>query len=366
VGLGIGHGVWRSGHSFAAGTGGSTSTLPGGPNQFPSGGQGGGSTGGQGGSNSNADLSAAASNVSKALVDINTVLGYADGEAAGTGIVITSSGYVLTNNHVISGATSIKATDVGNGQTYTATVVGYDRSHDVALIKLNKASGLTTAHIGDSSKVQTGEGVVGVGNAGGVGGTPSSAQGQVTALEQSITAQDEANGTSERLTGLIQTDCDIQPGDSGGALVDSNADVIGVDTAASTGFSFSTSGSQGFAVPINQAMSIIGLIRSGTGGTDIHLGETAFLGVGVSVNQAGTATSGAVVKNTLSGGPAAAAGIGAGDTITSLGGSPVTSPADLTNLIGHYHPGDRVSVQWTSANGSTHTATVTLAKGPAA
>ena len=273
---------------------------------------------------------------------------------------------ILTNNHVISGATSIKATDIANGQTYTATVVGYDRTHDVAVIKLQNATGLKTAKIGDSSKVSVGDAVVGIGNAGGVGGTPSTAQGQVTALDQAITAQDESNGTSEKLTGLIQTNANIQPGDSGGALINSSGQVIGMDTAASTGFSFQTQGNQGFAIPINTAMSIAKQIRAGKASSTIHLGATAFLGVEVNTAPSAAGTQGATISGTIPNGPAAGAGIGAGDVITSLGGSPVDSPNSLTNLIGRYHPGDRVSVQWTDPSGGTHTATVTLATGPAA
>jgi S1-C subfamily serine protease len=312
--------------------------------------------------------SGAIGRAANALVDINTVLGFAQGEAAGTGIVLTSSGYVLTNNHVISGATDIKATDVGDGRTYSATVVGYDRVHDVALIKLQGASDLATAHIGNSSAAAIGEPVVGLGNAGGLGGSPSTAPGHITALNQSITAQDQGTGTSEKLTGLIQTNSDIQPGDSGGALVDSSGNVLGMVTAASasTGFSFSAPPSQGFAIPINQAVYISNLIRSGSTAGDIHLGPTAFLGVEVDISAAAAGTQGATIRSTIAGEPAAAAGIGAGDVITSLGGATIDSANALTDQINRYHPGDRVTVGWTAPNGTTHTATITLAKGPAA
>ncbi len=367
VGLGIGHGVWRSVHtSLNAGGSGNGNSF--GLNPFGSGGSGSGSSGGINGSpgTGSGALSGAAAAAATSLVDIDTTLSYQNGEAAGTGIVLTSDGIILTNNHVISGATSIKATDIGNGQTYTATVIGYDRTHDVAVIKLQNASGLKTASIGNSNKVSVGDAVVGIGNAGGVGGTPSTAQGQVTALDQAITAQDESNGTSEKLTGLIQTNANIQPGDSGGALVNSSGQVIGMDTAASTGFSFQTQGNQGFAIPINTAMSIADQIRAGKTSSTIHLGATAFLGVEVNTSPSAAGTQGATISGAIPNGPAAGAGIGAGDVITSLGGSPVDSPNSLTNLIGRYHPGDRVSVQWTDPSGGTHSATVTLANGPAA
>ena len=226
--------------------------------------------GSSGSSNSSgpSDVSAIASKVDPGLVDINTTLGYQQEQAAGTGIVLSSNGVVLTNNHVIDGATSISVTDVGNQKTYTASVVGYDRTQDIAVLQLHNASGLQTATLGNSSNASVGEHVVGIGNAGGTGGTPSAAGGTVTALNQSITASDDGDGTSEQLSGLIQTNADIQPGDSGGALVNTSGDVLGVDTAASAGFSFQTngpvSGNQGFAIPINTALSIARTIEAGT------------------------------------------------------------------------------------------------------
>ena len=179
-----------------------------------------------------------ATRVDPGLVDVVSTLGDEQATAAGTGIVLTSNGEILTNNHVIDGATSIKVTDVGNGRTYTAKVVGYDASQDVAVIQLQNASGLTVASLGDSSTVQTGDSVTALGNAGGKGGTPSVASGTVTALNQSITASDEGSGNSEQLTGLIETNADIQPGDSGGSLVNAYGQVIGMDTAASSGTQF--------------------------------------------------------------------------------------------------------------------------------
>jgi S1-C subfamily serine protease len=180
-----------------------------------------------------------AKNVDPGLVDINTTLGYQSAAAAGTGIVLTSNGEVLTNNHVIEGSTSISVTDIGNGKTYKATVVGYDQSKDVAVIQLIGASGLKTASLGNSSTVDAGDKVVALGNAGGVGGTPSVAAGEVVALNQSITASDESSGLSENLTGLIESNADIQAGDSGGSLVNQYGQVIGMDTAASSGYQLS-------------------------------------------------------------------------------------------------------------------------------
>lgn len=366
VGLGIGHGVWRSPHNaVAGGTGSGSSQTPGNGGATSPFGNGSGlaSPGPSSG------LNRAAAAVSNDLVDIDTSLPYQDGAAAGTGIVLSADGYVLTNNHVISGATVIKARDIGNGQTYTATVVGYDRVHDIAVIKLDGASGLQTAKLGDSSKLAVGDGVVGIGNAGGVGGPPSIATGQVTALNQTITAQDESNHTSEQLKGLIQTDADIQPGDSGGALIDRNGNVVGMDTAASTGFSFQSPGNEGFAIPINEASSIAATIRSGRTTSTVHIGKTAFLGVEVDTSDAAAANDGATIseqgQSIVPNSPAAQAGLAPGDVITSLGGSQVTSASSLTDAIFRYHPGDKVTVGWTDTAGQAHQATVTLANGPA-
>ncbi|HET6875803.1 MAG TPA: trypsin-like peptidase domain-containing protein [Acidimicrobiales bacterium] len=346
VGLGIGHGVWKAAQNATGPSG--SALAPGG-------------TGSNGQGSGNA--ATIAQKVNPALVDINTSLSYQHGQAAGTGIVLTSDGVVLTNNHVITGATSISVTDVGNGSTYPADVVGYDRSHDIAVLKLRGASGLQTAEIGNSDKLSVGDYVVGLGNAGGVGGTPSSAEGTIVGLNRSITASDEANGTSEQLTGLIETDADIQPGDSGGALVNSSGQVVGIDTAASAGFSFQTQGGQGFAIPINQAMSIAHQIRSGQASSTVHIGPTAFLGVLVDTT---ASAQGATLSGVVPRGPAAQAGLQSGDTITSLGGKPVDSPNTLTTLVGQYHPGETVPVEWVDSAGLSHHATITLTTGPAA
>jgi S1-C subfamily serine protease len=303
--------------------------------------------------------------VDAALVDINTTLSFQNAQAAGTGIVLTSTGEILTNNHVVAGATSISVTDIGNGRTYTASVVGYDTTADVAVLQLNGASGLATAKVGNSSNLTVGQSVVALGNAGGVGGTPSSSAGSVTGLNQAITAADQGTGTSERLTGLIQTDAQLAPGDSGGALVNSSGQVIGIDTAGSNGVSFQSASTTGFAIPINTAMSIANQIESGRASTTVHIGQTAFLGVEVAPSASVPSSgSGAVIAGAVSGSPAQTAGIAAGDVITSVAGTTVTSPNDLTTALQQHHPGDKVSIGWTDQAGAQHTATVQLVAGP--
>ncbi len=236
-----------------------------------------------------------AAKVDPGLVDVNTTLGYQGGKAAGTGMVLTSTGEVLTNNHVIDGATSIKATDVGNGRTYTAKVVGYDKTHDVAVLQLQNAAGLQTVTL-SSAAPQTRQKVVALGNALGKGGTPSVVSGRINGLGQSITASDQGAGDSEQLTGMIGHNAPIQPGDSGGALVNTEGEVIGMNTAASDS---SSSGSpsqssqtqaatQAFAIPITRASSIAGQIEAGTASSTVHIGATAFLGVETSPSGAGS------------------------------------------------------------------------------
>ena len=307
------------------------------------------------------------------LVDVMTNLGLQQARAAGTGVVLTPSGEILTNNHVIKGATSIKVRDVGNGRTYAAKVVGYDQSRDIAVIQAVGASGLQTAALGDSSTVKVGDKVVALGNALGKGGTPAVAVGHVAGLGATITASDEGAGTSEQLTGLIHHTAPIQPGDSGGPLVSNTGKVIGIDTAASasSGFQFQQSArTQAFAIPINQAMTLAHQIEAGQASSTIHIGPTGLLGVGVmSANQAASsgisAGSGAVVQQVVPNAPAARAGITGGDVIIAAGGHMVTSPNGLQSALEPFHPGDHVSITWTDQTGQNHTATVVLANGPA-
>jgi S1-C subfamily serine protease len=356
AGLGLGHVAWSTGSASVAASGSANSTS-----------RGSGSTSSGSGST---DVSAIAAKVDPGLVDIDTTLGYDNEEAAGTGIVLTSNGEILTNNHVIDGATTISVTDVGNGKTYSASVVGYDTTKDVAVLQLHGASGLQTASI-DTSTVSVGETVVGIGNAGGTGGTPSAAAGTVTALDQSITASDEGDGTSEKLSGLIETNADIQAGDSGGSLVNSAGEVVGMDTAASSGYSFQSSGQssgyQGYAIPIGEAITLAKEIEAGSSSSTVHIGTTAFLGVEIDAAGDGygsAISSGATVAEVITDSPAQEAGLAAGDVITSVNGDTVDSAQALSSALQPYKPGDKVTIGWTDASGATHTATVTLSSGP--
>ena len=300
------------------------------------------------------------------VVDINTVLGYAGAEAAGTGLVLTSSGEILTNNHVIEGSTRISVTVVTTGARYSATVVGTDATDDVAVLQLSGASGLDTANIAQSA-VSIGDAVTGVGNAGGAGGTPAASAGIVTATNQTITTQADGTAAAETLSGLIETNADIQAGDSGGPLFNSNDQVVGVDTAAEAG----GVGTAGYAIPIATALGIADKIDSGDASANIVLGYPAFLGVQVSQSQragfrAAPTAQGALISGVVDGAPAAGAGLVAGDTITGIDATAISSASDLTSTLAQYASGETVTITWVGATGAAHTAQVTLASGPAA
>jgi S1-C subfamily serine protease len=316
---------------------------------------------------SSPSTSAIASKVDPAVVDVTSTLAFQNGTAAGTGMVITSSGEVLTNNHVVEGASKITVQIDGKGPSYPAKVLGTDKTDDVALLQMQGVSGLKTVQLGDSSKVAIGDAVVAIGNALNLPGPPSVAQGSVTALDQSIQVSGN-DGSTENLSGLIQTDAQLQQGDSGGPLVNASGQVIGMDTAASVGRRFSSGPATGFAIPINRAKAIADQIAAGQASGNVHIGEAAFLGVEVqpaSGNGSGS-SSGAVVSGVAPNTPAQTAGLAAGDTIVAFDGKAVNSPSDLTQLISGHHPGDRVQVGWVDQSGQHHSATVRLMSGPPA
>src|SRR5437899_918139 len=308
-----------------------------------------------GGSSNSASTGAAAAKVIAAIVDINTTLG--NGQAAGTGMLISSTGEILTNDHVVKGSSSITVTVHGRSQPYSAHVVGVDVSQDVAVIQIDDSvSGLPTVKFANSSSLQVGDSVVAIGNALGQGGTPHATQGHITALNQTITAS-EGRANSETLSGMVQSDALIYEGDSGGALVNSSGQVIGMITAGQAQ-SFRTAASDlGYAVAANTAVSVANRIRAHEQSAEITYGQVGYLGVSVSGS---ASTSGAVVVGVQSGSPAASAGITAGSVITRIGGTAVTSADSLGAAIKSHPAGEQVSVTWTASGGATHTATVTL------
>ena len=318
-----------------------------------------------------------AAKVDAGVVDISTASKYQSSSSAGTGMVLSSNGLVLTNNHVINGATSITVRVVTTGHTYSAKVLGYSVSQDVALLQLSNASGLATVTTADASAVSASQPIVAIGNAGGVGGTPSYAPGAVVATNQSLTASDPGNLTGvEKLTNMIQVAADIQPGDSGGPLVNTQGQVIGMDTAGSStgsGFGFydqSGAATQGYAIPINTALSIVHTIESGTSTTSVHVGATPILGVEISPTLSGFEGSnaniaGVQIAGLAQGTPAASSALVAGDVITALNGQRVTSASQLSAIVQKLAPGDSIRVSYTTLNGTSSSVNVTLVAGPA-
>jgi S1-C subfamily serine protease len=295
---------------------------------------------------------AASSAETKGLVRIHTTLNYGEGEAAGTGMILTPDGDVVTNHHVVAGSTSIEATDMATGRTYRAEVVGTDAKADVALLRLQDASGLDTVET-DTSGVRVGDAVTAVGDAGGTANRFTAAPGTVSATDQQITTQADTLSTGESLTGLIEITSDVAPGDSGGATYDSDGTVVGMTTAASRG------GGEidGYAVPIATVLSIVDDLDSHVAGPDYTYGRPAFLGVAI-------APRGTTVAKVYDDTAAAGAGIRGGDRITRLDGTAVSTPEALGTAVRDHDPGDRASVTWVDTSGRSHTATVTLGEGP--
>jgi S1-C subfamily serine protease len=336
--------------------------------------------------------------VKPGIVIINTALQYNSEAAAGTGMVLNADGLVLTNNHVIEDSTKISATVVATGKTYPATVVGYDKTGDIALIQLQNASGLTTVPIGNSASVRIGNTVLALGNAEGQGSITATA-GQVTELNQTITASDEGGSTtSETLNGMIQTNADIVPGDSGGPLA-SSAGVIGMDTAGND--ANDQQASTGFAIPIDTALSVARQIAGGRASSVITIGYPPFAGIFIGPGSSSSpqaqaqqegqqngggsgstpacytsnsdltvpsaiapVNSGTLIIGTICGSPAASAGMTGGAVITAVNGQAVGSPDDLAGTLSRFHPGDTISVTWVSASGQRTTSSLHLTAGP--
>jgi S1-C subfamily serine protease len=367
-----------------------------------------------GSSTSGLNVNAVAKKVEPGVVDIISYVHFQREVFEGTGMVLSSDGLVLTNNHVIKGSTRVVAELVSNGHKYQARVLGTDNTHDVALLRLTGASGLKTVQVGDSNEVKLGDPVVALGNAGGNDGPPTVTNGTITALKRSITASDAGSGTSERLTGMFQTNAPIAEGDSGGPLANAAGQVIAMNTAANSQ-SFGGNGtSQGFSIPINRALSIAHLIAQGKGSSTIQIGQPAFLGIAIAsdpksngpssagnpsqqlrqlqeiaqanfggginssgrclVNESGNpvphsiapTSSGTLIAGVFCNAPAASAGAEAGDVITAVNGHAVSSPASLRTQMRQYHPGTTVSLTWVGLNGQDRTGSVKLAAGPAA
>lgn len=330
------------------------------------------------GGNNSSSTGSIAGKVTPGVVDVNTFVSFGPYPftksnstplGAGTGMVLTPTGEVLTNNHVIEGATSIQVTSPSLGKTWDATVLGADPTHDVALIQLQGASGLRTVNVANSSPT-LGSGVVAIGNALGQGGSPTVTQGSITATGRDINVGD-GRGGFEHLQNLLQTDAPISPGDSGGPLVNTSGQVIGIITASARSDASQSSSHIGYAIPATDALDIVQQVRAGHGNASIIIGPAGFLGVQVRDMTAAQAarlglnvTSGALIVGVVKGAPAESAGIARGSVITAVNGQSVNSGDALGPLLHAHRPGSTVQVTWVDSSG-THTANVQLVAGPA-
>ncbi|BBY51081.1 trypsin [Mycolicibacterium arabiense] len=304
-----------------------------------------------------ADLTSAIRAVEPATVRIDTTIEYQGAIGSGTGFVIDPNGAVVTNYHVVAGADTITATVAG--RSFTADLVGYDRTRDIAVLQLRGAGGLPTAAIGDSSALREGEPVVALGNARGSGGPLTNEAGTITGFGRSISAKDELTGSFEQMTGLIEFAAPVRAGDSGGPVVDSSGRVVGVTTAATVNFRMGPGGA-GFAIPINDALATAGQIRAGVRSDSIHIGRPTLLGVGVSTGDQDPSVNGVIVREVIPGGPAQAAGLQNGDVLISLDGAPVDSATTLTNVLDRHYPGDVVDLVWIDRAGQQINGKATL------
>jgi putative serine protease PepD len=269
------------------------------------------------------------------------------GTAAGTGVILTSAGEILTNAHVVDGASSVRVTLAGESQSRAAEVVGADSGNDLALLRIPGASGLPVAQLGRSGSVAVGDDVVAIGNALALRGGPTVTRGIVSALGRSL---EEEGGT---LSGLIQTDASISSGNSGGPLVNAAGQVIGINTAVASSGGGTAAENIGFAIAIDQAMPVVERLRN-------HTPAAAAGYLGVRTTDPDDGSRGATVVSVEAGSPAAAAGIQDGDLITAVAGKGIDGASSLGSAIRAHRPGDTVELT-VVRNGQVRTVRATLA-----
>lgn len=340
------------------------------------------------------DVAAIANKVEPATVDI-TARG-ADGEDEGTGMILTTSGIVLTNNHVVDGSTELNAQVDGQGKIYRATFLGADPGDDVALLQLHDGSGFTTVTLGNSGAITVGDQVVAIGNALALSGPETVTSGTISATGREVTVSDTGTGLQENLKDLFQTTASIAPGNSGGPLVDAAGQVIGMNTASADsspdGLGTTTIG---FAIPINTAMSIARQIQAGKASRNVLVGARPVIGADVETvacaqgeqNSQGQDCSaltdpfsgfpfgndfgyvspvsrGAVVVAVDEASPAANGGLVVGDVIVSVDDKPVDNPNQLTQRLDSFKVGHKVKLGWVDQRHVRHTAAIKLVAGP--
>jgi S1-C subfamily serine protease len=308
------------------------------------------------------DIAAVLAQVEPAVVAISTTGFASDGffnivprEGAGTGMVVSAGGEVLTNAHVVGGATRIEVKLGTSDRTYEATVVGTDPVSDVALLRIQGASDLPTVTFGRSADLQVGDQVVAIGHALALPGGPTVTLGIVSALDRTI------GSGSTRLERLIQTDAAINPGNSGGPLVNAAGEVVGMNTAViQRAGGGADAQNLGFAIASDTLLPIVEDLRAGGTVSRAFLGVTTYpVDAGVRQRFGLAARDGALVVDVAAGSPAASAGLRPGDVLTGLDGARISTPEDLSRAVRGHRPGDRVEVRWLRGS-EERAATVTL------
>ena len=316
---------------------------------------------------SSTSIAAVAKAIMPSVVSIEVKTATAGGE--GSGVILSADGLILTNNHVVAigggggGTVTVKFSD---GKTANAVIKGTDPTTDLAVIQAQGVSGLTPASLGDSDKLQVGDGVLAIGSPLGLEGSVTS--GIVSALDRTLTeapeeqqqpqfpwgmGQQQPQSQGNTIGGMIQTDAAINPGNSGGALVNTSGQVVGINTAIATSGSSSGNIGVGFAIPINTAKLVSDQL--------IKTGKATHAFLGVSVADAVGGASGAVVSSITAGSPAEKAGLQEGDLITKINDKVVDSAEALVGTIRSSRPGDKVTITFTRA-GKENTITAALAE----
>ncbi|MCT2088104.1 S1C family serine protease [Micrococcus terreus] len=264
------------------------------------------------------------------------------GMGVGTGMVLSQDGLAVTNYHVVEDSSEVTVTVADTGRRYTAVVLGRDSRHDVAVLQLEDADGLTTVSI-DEQIPRRGDLTAAVGNGGGQGYL-TAVTGEVTGLDRSIMAGSEIPDDCSRLTGLIETEADVVPGYSGGPLVNDDGQVVGVTTAASRGETAREV--DGYAIPITVALGVVDQVLSGEETETVSIGVDGALGIMVS-----TVDGAARIEEVTEGSAAEKLGLRAGDTVLRVDGEEVVSSKELADLVNDRNAGDTVTVEWRTSDG---------------
>jgi S1-C subfamily serine protease len=289
--------------------------------------------------------------VAPSVVTISATVsgGFGSGESVGTGVIISSDGDVLTNAHVVEGATTVQVRLMNETEPRTGRVLASDAENDLALVKID-VTGLTAAVFADPEATKLGDPVIAIGYALNLDGGPSVTLGIVSALDRTITTENGA------LNALIQTDAAISSGNSGGPLVNEQAQVVGINTAVARGDTSTAANNIGFAISTKEVLRVLEVLRAQADGGSRQQG---YLGVGLTDRTDGG--QGAVIANVEPGSPADQAGIQEGDVILSIDGQPITGRAGMIAVVRDAQPGETISITL-ERDGETITTEATLAE----